>query len=215
MRNFFLTTHSNHFLDITLDYEDKASFYSCEKKEIKAGEKKETKTEIRSITQNKEVLNLMGIRNSSVFLSNCIIWVEGISDRLYIKHFLDLFKKYLEKSSKEELEKQKLNELKIYQEDKHYSILEYGGGNVVHFNFGKNDGNPNTINTDAVSKNNFLVEDNDGHNLQTGNNIKTNKIDKKGNRLLKHQDIFKENFFGKHFEIENILSKDIILKVVK
>ncbi|MGH7902014.1 MAG: ATP-dependent nuclease, partial [Thermodesulfobacteriota bacterium] len=98
----FITTHSNHFLDLTLDFNDMCSIFSFEKVSDK-------EFQIKNVTPNKEVLDLLGVRSSSVFLSNCVIWVEGITDRLYIRKFLELYNK------------KHGSELK-YEEDKHYSI---------------------------------------------------------------------------------------------
>ncbi len=118
---FFLTTHSNHLLDLTLDFDEKVSIYSFNKNE-------KQKFEIENISPNKEILEILGVRNSSVFLSNCIIWVEGISDRIYLKKYLELYQKIPE-------------EKLIFEEDKHFTILEYGGGNITHFNFDEKEKN--------------------------------------------------------------------------
>jgi len=110
----FVTTHSNHLLDLTLDFNNLCSIFSFERKSDK-------EFIIKNVTPNKEVLELLGARSSSVFLSNCVIWVEGITDRLYIRKFLELY--------------QNDPKLKEFEEDKHYSIVEYGGSNITHFNF--------------------------------------------------------------------------------
>ena len=68
------------------------------------------------------LLNELGIRNSSVFLSNCSIWVEGITDRLYLKHYLDLYIV----SHKDAIK---------FRENIDYTFIEYGGSNITHFNF--------------------------------------------------------------------------------
>ena len=82
----FVTTHSNHLLDLTLDFNNLCSIFSFERKSDK-------EFIIKNVTPNKEVLELLGARSSSVFLSNCVIWVEGITDRLYIRKFLELYQK--------------------------------------------------------------------------------------------------------------------------
>lgn len=65
---FFVTTHSNHFLDITLDYDDVSIYYL--RKELDEGEEIE-KTPYFSIEPlsygNINVLELLGVRNTSVF----------------------------------------------------------------------------------------------------------------------------------------------------
>lgn len=37
----------------------------------------------RVLPRDISILNEIDARNSSVFMSNCTIWVEGISDKIY------------------------------------------------------------------------------------------------------------------------------------
>lgn len=179
----YFTTHSNHFLDIALDSEvnDNVSIYQFDETE------KEDEKHIKNITQNKEVLDLLGVRNSSVFLSNCIIWVEWISDRLYVRKFLELY------------QKDKLRKV-VFEEDKHYSVLEYGWSNISHFDFWEK--KFDTINTDGINLNNFVVADNDWFEY-TGA-IKSSD-EKKVKRLKTLKRILKNKFYCEHREIENLL----------
>lgn len=175
----FMTTHSNHMLDILLDYEDDVATYSF---------KKESDDEylIQNNTKNKEILDLLWVRNSSVFLSNCIIWVEGISDRLYIKKFLELYYESLD--------------WKNYEEDKHYSIVEYGWGNITHFNFDEEDQSKITTNIKAIQGNNFLLADND----------LSKPWEKKFDRLVNLKDIlWEDNMYYDFPEIENLISYEV------
>lgn len=115
---YFLTTHSNHLLDMSLDYQDisifKFSRHDVENKHLKI---------IEQISSGDErVLLELGVKNSSVFLTNATIWVEGITDRLYIKKFLDLYQQNFPKK------------VKIF-EDVDYSFVEYGGNNITHWSF--------------------------------------------------------------------------------
>lgn len=55
----------------------------------------------------------LGFRPSDLVQANCVIWVEGPSDRLYIRHWLKLVDKDL-------------------QEGAHYSFMFYGGSLHVH-----------------------------------------------------------------------------------
>jgi AAA15 family ATPase/GTPase len=114
---FFMTTHSNHFLDITLDFSD-VSIYSLRKEfediSVKAKEIV-PKFFIENLSHGDiSSLELLGVRNSSVFLSNCTIWVEGITDRLYFKHYLNLYKNYLYDENIQNPEK---NEFIDFKED--------------------------------------------------------------------------------------------------
>lgn len=179
----YFTTHSNHFLDIALDKEidNNVSIYQFQETED------EKEKYIENITQNKEILDLLWVRNSSVFLSNCIIWVEWVSDRIYIKKFLEL---YQEKNWKK------------FEDDKHYSILEYGGGNITHFNFDNENPDFQKIEVDAISKNNFLIADNDG----------IAAVDGKKERLKKLKEIFWDDIFTEMPEIENLVTYEVYSK---
>lgn len=179
----YFTTHSNHFLDIALEKEvnEKISVYQFKETE------NEKEKHITNISQNKEILDLLWVKNSSVFLSNCIIWVEGISDRIYIKKFLELYQTQAGK--------------KKFEEDKHFSIIEYAGWNITHFNFWEfND--EDTIKVDAINKNNFIVADND---LETS----WRKFD----RLQELKSlVWSDNIYFDFPEIENLITYDIYKK---
>lgn len=193
----FLTTHSNHLLDITLDYEDNISIFAFNKYDYE-------KFLIRNVTPNKDILDLIGVRSSSVFLSNCVIWVEGITDRLYLKKMLALYQDYLYiKSSKKERNS--------YEEDKHYSIVEYSGDNVTHYNFDiENDGLNHQINVGSISKNNFIIADNDGYK-DYKKKVKADAPEKL-KRLNQLHNKFKETFYAEHREIENLLPISVYMK---
>jgi len=77
------TTHSNNFLDLSLQADDVSIFQF--QKECPE------KFNIKNIKPNKEILDLLGVNNSSVLMANSSIWVEGPTDRKYISKFLKLF----------------------------------------------------------------------------------------------------------------------------
>lgn len=127
---FFMTTHSNHFLDITIDIKE-ASIFTF-KKVLDDSEDDELTPNftIENVDSGHESsLELLGVRNSSVFLVNATIWVEGITDRWYLRKMLNSYMEYLKKS--DELDKK-------LEEDTHYSFVEYGGGNITHWSFLEN-----------------------------------------------------------------------------
>lgn len=179
---YFITTHSNSIIDI-INYSDNVSLYKIKKDENNF---KISKTEKDFVS----VLNELGVSTSSVFLSNCTIWVEGISDRIYLKKYLELyFKKY---------------NINKYKENIHYCFIEYGGGNIPHFNF-ENIANDSQIFINAISHNAFLLVDND--------NTKEKPESKKEQRKERYRKILKENFFElKSREIENLISLNILEK---
>lgn len=189
---FFFTTHSNHFLDMTLDFSN-ISVFSFRKNPTGEGKK--------FLVQNVEshdwnILEQLGVRNSSVFLSNCTIWVEGITDRIYIRKYLELF--------------QNKNGGK-FKEDLHYSFVEYGGGNITHWSFlEENDDENKNINVDKLCGKLFLVADSDN----TGQEV-SGSPSKKKKRLEALRKALGDRFHcWDSREIENTLTLETIKQVI-
>ncbi|AKB22331.1 ATP-dependent endonuclease [Methanosarcina sp. WH1] len=188
---YFITTHSNHLLDITFDF-SKISVYTLRKKlDDGTHDEKDPKFSIENLSQgDRSALELLGVRNSSVFLSNCTIWVEGITDRLYFRHYLKLYLEYM---------KNKGEDFAEFKEDFHYSFVEYGGGNITHWSFLDKEDHP--INVEKLCGKLFLITDKDK------------------NKDGRHEKLEKE--LGVRFycleckEVENLLSKKVLLEVVK
>jgi predicted ATP-dependent endonuclease of OLD family len=181
---FFFTTHSNHFLDITVDY-DSISIYSINK-ELK---NKTPSFYIENLSKgDSNALELLGVRNSSVFLSNCTIWVEGITDVGYLRHYLNIYMK----DNPDNIE------IKDIKEDYHYSFVEYGGNNITHWSFLDNIEKP--LNVETLCGRLFLIVDKD-----EGKDIRHEKLkDFLGSRL---------HVLGSR-EIENLVSPEILIKIV-
>ena len=137
------------------------------------------------------ILNELGIRNSSVFLSNCSVWIEGITDRLYLKHFLDLYLKKYPKKNK-------------FRENIDFTFIEYGGGNLVHFNFEKKNVT-DSINARYINNKIFLIADNDGSKASS----------KKAQRKARLKEVLGDNFYELSvLEIENLISQNILKAVL-
>ncbi|MFC1736845.1 ATP-dependent endonuclease [Candidatus Hydrogenedentota bacterium] len=120
----FMATHSNHFLDMTLEM-DSISLFRFSKKpssDSEGNSKPEFLIE-NTCRADFELLRDLGVRNSSVFLTNCTIWVEGISDRIYLRKYLELYQKNFGDGQQ------------LFREDVHYSIAEYAGSNLSHWLF--------------------------------------------------------------------------------
>lgn len=93
----------------------------------------------------------MGVVPSSVFLTNCVIIVEGITDVKYFEKFLELY--ITEKS------------LKRFEKGLHYLFFPVGGTNYVHiFNI-----NENIIDNNKLFKNKLLILDGDNNNSNCKN----------------------------------------------
>ncbi len=181
---FFMTTHSNHFLDMTLDF-NSISIYTFRKNEKKEFFIENVKND------NLNILELLGVKNSSVFLSNCTIWVEGITDRIYIRKFLELYYNTTNNA---------------FKEDIHYSFVEYGGGNITHWSFlDTPDPLNSNINVEKLCGKLFLISDQDGAN----SNRKAERHEELKSRL-------KDRYYCLNArEIENLLKENIIISTIK
>ena len=150
---FFLTTHSNHFLELTNDYSEVSVFSMRRKAGQVEGDEVEPVFEIQNVSNDSfHPLEILGVRNASVFLSNCAIWVEGITDRKYLRHYLELYQK--SRQNREE----KFRWMRL---DFEYSIIEYSGSNITHWSFLDSPENQDTIDFKRISNNVFLIADKD------------------------------------------------------
>lgn len=191
---YFLTTHSNHFLDLTLDME-KMSVYSFSKEleEVDSRERNANFVIENVSNEDDNVLKMLGVRNSAVLLSNCTIWVEGITDRYYIRHFLNLYQNFLNKRQR-------------YKEDIHYSFVEYSGNNITHWSFlddneEEKEETFNSIKESRVCGSLFLITDKDSKEKET--------------RQLKLTKALGERYYCLNCrEIENILSASTLKEVI-
>ena len=188
---YFITTHSNIVLDASADTNINMSIFKFKKlkDQPKGGQEKFTVEQCNN--GDVSLLNELGVRNSSVFLSNCSVWVEGITDRLYLKHYLKLYTdKYPEK--------------KQFRENLDYTFIEYGGGNLVHFNFDPNDSS-DTINAKYISNKIFLIADNDNSQPDS----------KKGQRKVHLKEVLNDNFYELPVvEVENLITQEILKEVL-
>lgn len=217
---YFFTTHSNHFLDLTLR-SDKVSFFQFRKikedeltKTIKGDNSsfttyyndKTNKHLIKTnIKPNKETLDELGVNNSSVFLANTSLWVEGPTDRKYLARFLRLYCKHENKP--------------YLKEDIDFAFFEYGGNLIAHYLFDKDskfedDEIREYINAFANANKIYLLADND--NVEEGSAKK--KRQKNLESLARENPYFKyQNTVVK--EIENLLPvkvlKDFMLELLK
>ncbi len=99
----FLTTHSHIAINAYFDKADTSIYHVIKENGIAEIKR------IESYIDKAEILDDLDVKASDILQSNGIIWVEGPSDRIYIKRWLELFTP---------------NE---YEEGKHYQFLYYGG----------------------------------------------------------------------------------------
>ncbi len=103
---FFITTHSSTLLD---QMNENWSIHRVMLKEFKYS----IVLPCNEILHQNSLLDELGIRASQMLQSNLIIWVEGPSDRIYLKKWIET--KY------------------SFIEGKHYSFLLYGGSNLANY----------------------------------------------------------------------------------
>lgn len=119
---YFFTTHSNHLLDM-VDESDDVIIQKFTKKP-------DGKFQINRCDKDRDLLAALGVKPSSVYLANCTIWVEGITDRLYIAKYMQ---QYLEEL--EEYDEELYIKYRRFMPNYHYAFVEYAGGNIAHWSF--------------------------------------------------------------------------------
>ena len=183
---YFLTTHSNHFVDTIFDYSN-ISLYMFEKVNYTDVENVKIGYSIERVEAgNVDVLKHLGVNNSSIFLSNCTIWVEGITDKLIMKEYIN------RQLKKENLEGK-------YIEDLHYSFIEYGGSSISHLTCNTDNIKPDEINIKGICNKPLIVADFDRDNKHVS-------------RRKKLGDCY---FYVKEAkEMENTLSEEILWRVI-
>lgn len=100
---YFIATHSVHLLDSV-----QASIYH-----IRLHEGQSEVQFVQSPTQRSEICIDLGYKASDIIQSNCIIWVEGPSDRIYVRFWIG-------------------NVAPELIEGIHYTIMFYGGRLLSH-----------------------------------------------------------------------------------
>lgn len=192
---YFMTTHSNHLLDIAQEQENIAVHRIANKTDAKA-------SEITPLTEFSDALTDLGVRASSVLLANCSIWVEGVTDKMYLRVYLEKFLSNLENSSSEE-EQSRAKKLRQYKENLHYIFTEYQGSNITHWDFADSTNSADSS-TPAKMLNNkiFLLADGD--------------IAGKGDRVEELTEKLGDKFFQlKSKEIENQIPFDVLVKTAE
>ncbi|MFW2100862.1 AAA family ATPase [Acinetobacter johnsonii] len=196
---YFFTTHSNHLLDMA-DESDQVIIQKFVKQR-KENPKDGFDFKIYRCDRDRDLLASLGVKPSSVYLANCTIWVEGITDRLYITKYMEKYLAELEKSGSEQYKK-----YRRFMPNYHYTFVEYSGSNLTHWSFSDDYADhldDKGLSAKAVASEMLLIADGD--------------IKNKPERVKALQTEFKkENYFIlKCKETENTLPKDSIINVAK
>uniref|UniRef100_A0A7C2BFY3 ATP-binding protein n=1 Tax=Pseudomonas graminis TaxID=158627 RepID=A0A7C2BFY3_9PSED len=186
---YFATTHSNHLLDLA-----EIDARVVVQKVAKIGNRSEATYCVQESTRDRELLVELGITASSVYLANSTIWVEGITDRLYLAVFLRKYVKVLKDVSRK-------SQLEGLLENFHYSFVEYQGGTLGHWSFDEDD-DTESLSASNICSSAYVIADGD--------------IARKGDRaaILEGQLGMRLHIL-KCKEIENLLPRSVILKTAK
>jgi len=125
---YMATSHSNYLLDM-INEDKRIALYRVDEKQM-GDEDNKYETVIKRCDGDRTILQTLGVSPSSVFLANCTIWIEGITDRLY---FVQYLKKYLEELRTTNEEKWK--DYSRFIDGYHYAFVEYQGSNLDHWDF--------------------------------------------------------------------------------
>ncbi|WP_304334959.1 ATP-binding protein [Conchiformibius steedae] len=190
---YFFTTHSNHLLDMA----DESNEVMIQKFVKKSPDQ----FHIYRCGRDRDLLQSLGVRPSSVYLANCTIWVEGITDRLYLAKYLEKYLRELEQSDAETYRR-----YRRFMPNYHYAFVEYSGGNIVHWYFGEKFVSQNEekgMNAKAVVSDMLLIAD--GDNLGKAERVEgwTQELTEQNVYILPCK------------EIENTLPYDVIISVAK
>ena len=193
----FLVTHSNHIINFST-HSSNSSIFTLNKVITKEYNSLPSFKLSNVSYGDTSILDLIGANKSSVFLSNCSIWVEGVTDKLYITKIMEQYCKSTKAKSRH---KDLYNKLR---EGLHYIFVYSAGDNITHLNF------EDTVLLDKISKNipiKFLcgkamviIDDDNNKNPDRKNTLKN---------ILK----FDLNILNV-IEIENILSPETILNTI-
>lgn len=174
-----ISTHSNVFLNS--EWGEKSTLIR-----VKNGE-------FESLDDFSDTIVSLGYKPSDILQSNSIIWVEGPSDRIYLKHWI----------------KQKAPEL---IEGLHYSIMFFGGRLHAHLSasedYSEDNINRDFINLSKINRNMVIVLDSDKDSGES-------KLTSNKKRLI--DDTTKNGGFlwvTEGREIENYLNYDYLKKSI-
>lgn len=175
----FMTTHSHIAINTFFD-KPEASIYHVTKEG-----RKSTVRKIENYIDKVEILNDLDVKASDLLQSNGIIWVEGPSDRVYIKKWLEIIC-----SNK-------------YVEGIDYQFMYYGGRLLSHYSTEQEE---DLISILLTNRNAAIVMDSDKRNRHS-------KINSTKQRIIREfEDHGMFAWVTKGKEIENYLSARAINK---
>lgn len=174
----FLTTHSHVAINMFFGKEHTALYHV-----IKEGHASEIKP-IENYLDKVEILDDLDVKASDLLQANGIIWVEGPSDRVYIKRWLEVF-------GEDDI-----------QEGRDYQFAYYGGRLLSHYS--AEEDAKDLINILLINRNSAIVMDSD----KRSQSASINETKKRVAKEFADKHLFSWVTKGK--EIENYLSFEAI-----
>ena len=214
---FFITTHSNHVVDMA-NNSDGYVFTLNPVPQDPDLDREPERFDIRHVEpQQLDLARLLGVRLSASTIVNATIWVEGVGDRILLKHYLDLYQTHLVNNNE-------IKEHQRFREDVHFGFFQFGGDNIIQYEFKrigelsaedwereiKEDearNGPDRIYVHALAKNVFLLLDKD----DTEADPDSKKAER--NRNLK-QSLKERAFVLPVREIENTISPQALFQTI-
>ena len=191
---YMATSHSNYLLDM-INEDKRITLYRIDKENI-GNEENKYETVIRRCDGDRTILQTLGVSPSSVFLANCTIWIEGITDRLY---FVQYLKKYLDELKV--TDKEKWEDYSRFIDGYHYAFVEYQGSNLEHWDFEIDNleevdsSKPKGLNAVLVTSNALVIADADLKDKPRFNELEQQL----GERIIITQGKETENSISKKF----------------
>ncbi|WP_341509092.1 ATP-binding protein [Photobacterium damselae subsp. damselae] len=196
---FFITTHSPSLIDCL---NENWAVYRT----LKSPNGASSITPNDNVIKYYETLDSLGVKASQILQANTVLWVEGPSDRIYLKKWIDIYSD---------------GELK---EGKDYSFLYFGGTNLASFTV-LDDIGDNLINILSTSRKACLIADSDcssqadrddegfkAYLSSMLNRLRTATADNAG--LDSTLDDYVKVWITEGREIENYICKDLLFDIL-
>jgi putative ATP-dependent endonuclease of OLD family len=178
-----LTTHSNVTIDFFSKNEDSQIIH------VRNDGTCATAKRALGYSDSVNILNDLDVRASDILQSNGIIWVEGPSDRIYIKKWIDLWSGG------------------ILEENIHYQCLFYGGRLLSHLSAADPEEVEGAISILKANRNAILLMDSDKSNAKEELNSTKKRV------IGEIQKIGGMDWVTKGREVENYLPLEALRKL--
>jgi AAA15 family ATPase/GTPase len=193
---FFFATHSNHTIE-SVSLSQNISLFKINKL-VERKKMSFPSFQLFPINfGNSDVLKDLGVTNNSIFLSNCTLWVEGITDKLYIQKYLKCF-----------IDSNPTGKYRnIYKilEGISYSFVFTAGDNIIHYDFAEGSEVTDIAEKNTVKyicgKSMVIVDNDNGKNNQRKKQLE----EELGIRFIVLPVV----------EIENLISPEVLVKTIK